>query len=213
MNTQTEELTTLIASCNEHDPFAWIASAVPEIASLQQKDRERAAADLTALPTNNISFDAALRYVVRWTNSYNCLGMIFLLRSRMDHEVWLELLGHEWTRCDTVRYHLPTLRRVLGVAGPLLSMMKLEEQTAFAALPECLTVYRACSGRFLRGVSWSLNPDVARGFIKLGRYRVSDPVLVTAKVQKKDVLALKLDREEEEIITFKARRVGKELIA
>jgi hypothetical protein len=41
---------------------------------------------------------------------------------------------------------------------------------------------------------------------------VPDPVLMTATVQKQDVLAIKLDRQEEEVITFKARRVAKELI-
>ena len=57
-----------------------------------------------------------------------------------------------------------------------------------------------------------MNPDVARGFVKLARYRVPDPVLVTAIVRKQDVLAIKLDRQEEEVITFKARRVAKDLI-
>ena len=213
MDKQTEELTALIASCNEYDPFATIASAVPEIAALQQKDRELAAADLIALPTHKLSFDDASRYVTRWTNSHNRLGMMFVLRPRMNHETWLTLLGKEWSGCDALRHHLSTLRRVLGVAGPSTPMMDPNERTAFAALPDGLTVYRGCSERYPRGVSWSLNPDVARSFVKLTRYWVSDPVLVTATVQKKDVLALKLDREEEEIITFKARRVGKELIA
>jgi hypothetical protein len=130
----------------------------------------------------------------------------------MNHEAWLKLLGLEWTRCDNVRHHQPRLRRVLGMGGPLLPMMDNAEQTTFAALPDRLTVYRGCSSRFLRGVSWSLNPDVARGFVKLARYRVPDPVLVTAIVRKQDVLAIKLDRQEEEVITFKARRVAKDLI-
>ncbi len=131
----------------------------------------------------------------------------------MNHETWLNLFGKGWSGCDGLRHHLSTLRRVLGVAGPLTPMMDAEEQTAFAALPDRLTAYRGCSERSPRGVSWSLNPDVARRFVKLARYRVSDPVLVTATVRKKDVLAIKLDRQEEEIITFKARPVGKELIA
>jgi hypothetical protein len=85
----------------------------------------------------------------------------------MDHGAWLKLLGHEWTRFDNLRHHVPTLRRVLGVAGPVLPMMDTTEQIRFAALPDSLTVYRGCSARFLQGVSWSLNPDVARGFPRL----------------------------------------------
>jgi hypothetical protein len=36
---------------------------------------------------------------------------------------------------------------------------------------------------------------------------VGDPVLITARVKKQGVLALKIDRGEAEVITFAARRV------
>jgi hypothetical protein len=60
--------------------------------------------------------------------------------------------------------------------------------------------------KHLTGLSWSLDPDYARLFPTLNGYIVSDPVLVTAVTRKRDVLALILDREEQEIVTFKARR-------
>jgi hypothetical protein len=73
-----------------------------------------------------------------------------------------------------------------------------------------VTVYRGCSARYMRGVSWTLDQQVARKFPFLDWYRVSDPVLVTATVRKEHVLAVFLGREEQEIVTFKARRVSVE---
>jgi hypothetical protein len=212
MATKTKDLTALIASFDEHSPIAKINLAFPGPASDERKYWAHAAAALAALPTHNLSFDEALHYVVEWTRRYNCMGMMLFLRPRMTREAWLKLLGCRWTECDGLRHHVPTLRRVLGVAGPLLPMMDAEEQTAFVLLPDILTVYRGCSARFPRGICWSLNPDVARGFPALNWYCVPDSVLITATVRKQDVLAVKLDRQEEEVITFKARPVAAELI-
>jgi hypothetical protein len=39
----------------------------------------------------------------------------------------------------------------------------------------------------------------------LNRYKVHDPLLVTATVSKHDIVAVKLGREEEEVITFRPR--------
>jgi|ERR1035437_6938327 hypothetical protein len=60
--------------------------------------------------------------------------------------------------------------------------------------------------KHLTGLSRSLDPDCARLCPTLNRYIVSDPVLVTAVTRKRDVLAVIPDREEQEIVTFKARR-------
>jgi hypothetical protein len=62
--------------------------------------------------------------------------------------------------------------------------------------------------RHLTGVSWSLDQHLARSFPTLNWFKVLDPVLVTAIARKENVLAVKLDREEREIITFKAMRVS-----
>ncbi len=44
------------------------------------------------------------------------------------------------------------------------------------------------------------------------RYRAERPLLVTASVLKRRVLAIKLDRDEAEIITFAARRTAVEML-
>jgi hypothetical protein len=132
--------------------------------------------------------------------------MTLSLFHRMDYDDWLAPLGSQWSICDNIREHLRELRCVLGTKGPLLPMMSPEEQSAFVSLPDLITVFRGGSASHLRGVSWSLDPQVARRFPSLDRYRVPDPVLVTAVTRKQDVLAFIFDREEQEIITFRAKR-------
>ena len=60
------------------------------------------------------------------------------------------------------------------------------------------------------GASWSLDRDVAARFSFLSRYLaaqpLAQPLLLTATVAKENVLAVKLGRDEAEIVTFSARR-------
>jgi hypothetical protein len=89
-------------------------------------------------------------------------------------------------------------------------MMNAEDRTGYKDLPDRVTVYRGCSAGYLRGASWSLDQQVAREFPFKARYYSSDPVLVTATVRKEHILAIFLGRSEQEIVTFKARRVSVE---
>jgi hypothetical protein len=71
-------------------------------------------------------------------------------------------------------------------------------------LPEEFRVYRGCAEFNKAGVCWSLDREVAAKFPFLLRYCVENPLLISATVQKSSVLAVKLDREEAEVITFAA---------
>jgi hypothetical protein len=51
---------------------------------------------------------------------------------------------------------------------------------------------------------------VALWCVGLHRYRQAEPLLVTATVPRDRVLAVKLDRNEAEVVTFDARRVAVE---
>lgn len=144
---------------------------------------------------------------LRFTDSYSRMGTLLWLQPRMHRTDWLTVLGRYWSVCDNVREHRKDLRYLLLMSpAPLLPMMNEEEQAVYEALPDVITIYRGCSARYLLGASWSLDKDVASKFPTLSRYRVDDPVIVTARVKKQDVLALKLDRGEVEVITFAARR-------
>jgi hypothetical protein len=125
----------------------------------------------------------------------------------LEYRDWLTLLGEEWTGFDNLRDYLPALKRLLGTKGPVREMMSAEENEAYDALPDTVKCYRGCGASVLTGASWSLDKEVANSFPFTLRYRAASPVVVTASVKKNRILALKLGREESEIITFSARKV------
>jgi hypothetical protein len=147
---------------------------------------------------------------VRWHDSYSRMSAVLALRPRMRHHDWLTVLGEAWPSCDNIRNHLTELRTLLGSKGPLLPMMTEEERAVYHNFPDRVTIYRGCSAGRLTGASWTLDEHVARKFPFLARYRAADPVLVTATVRKLNILAVLLGCEEQEIVTFKARRVSVE---
>ncbi len=145
-------------------------------------------------------------------DSYSRLSMIVGLADRMTHKSWFKLLGCYWSTCDNISEtlagvdcgdHITDL--IDSVTIP--QMMTRLERGAFAELPDTVTIYRGCfDGVNVDGCSWSLDQSVARKFPTLRRYQVSGavPVLLSATVEKHCIVALKLDREESEVITFMA---------
>jgi hypothetical protein len=58
--------------------------------------------------------------------------------------------------------------------------------------------------RAVEGLSWSLNKKVANWFAFYPLTQAEEPTLMTARVEKNFIMAIKLGRGEEEIITFGA---------
>jgi len=82
-------------------------------------------------------------------------------------------------------------------------MMTLEELAAYDALPESFLIHRGCYVTNKWGLSWSQSREIAEEFPTLGRYRQpGQALLVTARVKKSEVIAIKLDRDENEIVTM-----------
>jgi len=126
---------------------------------------------------------------------------------KLTYEDWLTLLGNQWIRCDRgISFFQPELQETLPHRGPVRLMMTPEENAAYDALPEVVTIFRGCDAESasLPGICWSLNKDVANAFPFLGRFQAEKPTVLTACVPKHWVLAVKLERQEEEIITFAA---------
>lgn len=152
-----------------------------------------------------MTLEDARNHIVRNTNSYERMGEILMLIGKLNPTDWLTLLGEWWSGCDNIGVYRKLLREWLGTDGPIMEMMTPTEQAAYAALPEMVTVYRGCGPTNLLGASWSLDHEVANRFPFFARYRTECPVVVTAKVRKSHILAVKLDRNEAEVITFSAR--------
>lgn len=147
----------------------------------------------------------ALEQALRMSDSYTRMQVLVELGFLMPLDEWLVVLGREWTCCDNIGKYYALLRRMMPDGGPLRQMMTSDEQAAYDALPDRLTVYRGCGAANKRGASWSVSRSVATRFPFLMRYRAADPLLITAAVLKRRVLAVKLDRGEAEVITFHCR--------
>jgi hypothetical protein len=119
--------------------------------------------------------------------------------------VWLRVLGEEWSGFDNVGVFQPLLMRILPALGPVREMMSAKENRAYDALPEVLTVYRGCGPNNIDGMCWTMDRSIAECIIKDARYWQAEPLLITAEVARSDVLALKLDRKESEVLSFQAR--------
>jgi hypothetical protein len=143
-------------------------------------------------------------------DSYSRMGYLIEVWGGMNRADWLRLVGSQWSCCDNIGQHRLMLRWLLPEEGPIPELMDPDERAAYDALPDRLTVYRGCGPHNMLGLSWSLDQQIAARFPFLNRYRQGDPMLVTGKVRKHHVLALKLDRDEAEVITFRARRVAVE---
>ncbi|MCR5872284.1 MULTISPECIES: hypothetical protein [unclassified Sphingomonas] len=152
---------------------------------------------------------------VRFANSYNRLGMVIEIAWRMEDGDWMTLLGEEWTTCDNIGLLSDDLldtpfgdtRDEPGLWRN--EMMTAEERAAFEALPDQLTVYRGCYRNNKWGLSWSLERDQAERFPFLHRYQQDDQaLLVRATIAKSDMVALKGDRREAEVICWRPKHIS-----
>jgi hypothetical protein len=156
------------------------------------------------------------RDALYWCDSYKRLPTLMQLWGAMSLQDWRTLLGEEWQMCDNIGTYGKKLKLCMfPTATPHTcpEMMTQQEQQALAALPLVVTIYRGCGPANMIGCCWSLDRDVAAGFPLMNRYHQRDPLLISATVKRDRIVALKLDREEQEVITFNARRVSVESLA
>lgn len=139
-------------------------------------------------------------------DSYELMGAVLNLAKQIGPgEIWLRILGEHWSGSDNIFAYRNILKNLLPKSGPVQEMMTDREMAAYEALPEVVTIYRGCGEQNMKGASWSLDRDVAAKFPFLNRYKVSNPMLITSQIAKSQILAVKLDRQESEVITFDAK--------
>lgn len=123
----------------------------------------------------------------------------------LSYQQWLHLIGENWTGCDVITLYRKTLKSVLGVTGPIREMMNVQENAIYDRLPDTVTVYRGCSADHRDGLCWSLDEQIANAFPFQRRFRAKDPILIRARAKKSRILAVKMGRNETEVITFSPR--------
>ena len=162
------------------------------------------------------------REVLRFCNSYSrlpTLGEIWGARhGECGWREWLTLLGEEWEVCDDIGFHTEWLIEDSPLADALQGhgrehLMNEEERAAYAALPDEFEVWRGCYAANAHGLSWSLERSTAERFPTLHRYRGEGrPMLIRARARKAEVAAIKLRRNEAEVITWRPRIISKRFL-
>ena len=151
------------------------------------------------------------REILKWCDSYSRMPKLIEIFEHLEFEDWLVVIGEEWSGCDNIAEHLGDLKGIfINDFGPYRQMMNEAENRHYDELPDLVQIYRGCGEHNIHGACWTLDPEVAKQFPFQNRYLQANPLLVTAEVEKEDIVAVKLDREEAEVITFLARVLCKE---
>jgi hypothetical protein len=100
-----------------------------------------------------------------------------------------------WYRGDFVEMLRDALRQV-----PLREVLPLEERAWFDAMGPSIQVFRGCEAGRVRGLSWTTDIQVARGFAAGKRCVNADPTIASALIPNEHVLALFLNRQENEVV-------------
>ena len=154
-----------------------------------------------------------LRQSILSYDSYSRLPYLLSLQGFINEHSWLTLLGEIWEICDNIGCYIEALLdSPFGLSlygGAITEIMNEDEQVAYDALPEIITLYRGCYQNNKLGFSWSLEADVARKFPQFTRYRQDgQPLLVKATAKKTSIAAIKLGRGEAEIITYRPKQIS-----
>jgi hypothetical protein len=124
------------------------------------------------------------------------------LRPFVKEPEWFRTLGEQWSCCDNISLwpRLELVRILMAGRAHWPLMMDDHERARWSSLPAKVTVYRGCGPINRMGFSWSLNRETASRFPTLNRYKQTSPLLIEASIPRERIVALKLDREEEEAI-------------
>src|ERR1700683_647824 len=114
---------------------------------------------------------AEARRAALLANSYTRIDVVMNAYWELPTLDWFALLGSEWSGCDNISRWLTDLKSILKSAGraALYAIMKPAEHKALSDLPPRITVYRGCYPINRRGLSWTLDRDLARRFPTLMR--------------------------------------------
>lgn len=117
------------------------------------------------------------------------------------HEQW-HLLRDVWIDSENIWQHYHEWHLYLQDENAHL-MMDDEEREQLVALPDVITIYRGA--RFdvnEEGLSWTLDRPKAAWFATRFSHREEESVVIVAEIQKNNVIALLLGRDENEIIAL-----------
>ena len=136
-----------------------------------------------------------------FTDSYSRIHYV-MKAYRPNDASFFKFLGEQWTSFDNLfefRYELVNLfvrnRQYTSL------MMDDDDLEFYDSLPDVIKVYRGQDASNEVGLSWSTSKEVAHNFATMfARYRCKNPVLLSASIEKSQIFAVKVGRNESEVI-------------
>jgi hypothetical protein len=110
---------------------------------------------------------------------------------------------HTWPNCGQTWPFQKTLLRMFrhhADQDSAINYMHPAANEFFSLLPPMVIVFRSCAAGCSRGVSWTTTQNIAKQFALEHSGRRLNRVLATAKVNKKHIFAVCVERGESEII-------------
>jgi hypothetical protein len=126
-----------------------------------------------------------------------------------DHHNRMALFLTYWPCCDAPwrwRSYLAEELRYTLMYVSLAECLPEKVRECFNSLPPEIEIYRGCQRYRERGLSWTVDLEVAQGFAIGKRCRNSVPTIVSALIPKEHVFGIFADRNESEI-TVDPRRL------
>lgn len=140
--------------------------------------------------------------------SHNRLPEMLRRLHRADPTTFCAVFNEWWPDCDNTWHDRASLLRRLRRLHPLGRCNLDEDAKAFlAGLPlRSVRIYRGGSRQRVRGLSWTTDIKIARGFAHGHRgIRVPDPVVATARIPNEAIFTVFVDRNESEVLVDPGR--------
>lgn len=178
-----------------------VRNSIP--AATQSVLNNAAEAAITAgLNSESIDFALADEAAALCTSFTRLPYLLNLYKRFGSNQSWWKLFGEWWSMCDNFCEHYDHVNKIFSIASRDQTnlLMNDQEKRFLDALPNEVNIFRGTAKGSRTGFSWTLDKNVAMRFPTLNRYRTNCPVLRSASIRKELILAIKLDRDESEVI-------------
>lgn len=167
--------------------------------------------DLSARKTELLAQGKYLDYLLTF-GGHECLFGLLGIEARLPDKDYWKCLAETWSNIECSAPHLQTWIRLFESERKCRAALMTKKERAFLrALPQELTLYRGyAKGRVRRGMSWTLSKECANFFARYatgprraflcGHQQGGIGMRVTGRCDRRDVLALFNEREEQEIV-------------
>lgn len=121
------------------------------------------------------------------------------IQDKLSNHTYWRLLGSIWTDSENIWQNLGIWKHLLQSKRKFShNFMTKECQAALKKLPNNLLIYRGCTPKNEKGLSWTLDEEKATWFAT--RFNKIDSKVISKTITKGDIFAYIEDRGEKEII-------------